>query len=520
MTVQKIDGYNIYNYFISGAHNLIRWEQNLNRINVFPVPDGDTGTNLAMTMRTIITEAKKHDSLSASLNSMSQIAVENAYGNSGMIFAQYLSGFAEEAGRRDHVTAAEFGDIAAAAARHAYEAVVHPKEGTILSVMKGWAAELRNSLASGDFEQSISDSVDKARHMVQQTREKMKVLRDAGVVDAGAKGFLIFLEGMLAYLKSGRILESEQAAQEELKAHVNLVPQADVLQNRFCTQLYIESKRSRQQIAESIDALGDSLVVAHRGSNYSIHIHTDHPETVMDRLAHTDTVRSHRVEDMKRQRDMVHERRHSIAIVTDSIADLPRAFADEQQISVIPIRLICDGVVYLDKVTMTPELFYRRMPEYRMNPTSAQPPISDFEETFEKLLPHYDSIIGIFVSSKMSGTVRQRVQGCGKESGRQKDIGDRLSCCRTLRHRGCWCAGPQNCAAKGARTTRSWMRSTRSMRSQSQAHAYLCKPAGSFEYDPGRADIENDGVYTGRAEAEAGDLDRRRKAKAACIKRR
>ncbi len=406
MKIQNIDGHSIYNFFISGANNLIYNEHSLNKINVFPVADGDTGTNLALTMKSIVTKSVKHDNFNKSMTSISEIAIENAYGNSGMIFAQYLNGFAVESKEKESLTISEFIDIAGKAVLYAYEAVVNPKEGTILSVMKDWTSELKNNLSISDFEKMFEMSVHKAKDFVDQTKYKMKVFLDNDVVDAGAKGFLIFLEGMLEFIKSGKTPAFSNTDDFKLEEHINIVTNTEVTENRYCSQFYIETKKKPAFFKNELKDLGDSVVITGSENRLKIHIHTDNPEKTMSFLAKEETIISQKIEDMKLKANIIHRRKNTIGIVTDSIADLPQSFIDNEQITVIPINLICDTNVYLDKITITPSQFYENINKYKMNPTSAQPSSTVFENTFSDLLNYFDSVIGIFVSNEMSGTYK------------------------------------------------------------------------------------------------------------------
>jgi len=419
-----IDGHRIYNYIISGANNLICSEQNLNKINVFPVADGDTGTNLALTMKTIVTKSKKDMNFHNSMLSISRVAVENAYGNSGMIFAQYLNGFAIETKEKEKLTIEEFVEIAGKAANYAYEAVASPKEGTILSIMKGWALELKTNSNILDFEKMFEKSIEKVKAMVDETKFKLKVLMEYNVVDAGAKGFLIFLEGILQFMKSGTTQLVYQETDLTLNEHTNIIMNNEVTNNRYCSQFFIETKKSAAYFKDKLSEYGDSLVVTGSESHLHIHIHSDVPEKVMAFLLSEGMMLSQKIEDMKLMSDIIHRRKYSIGIVTDSIADLPKSFTDAEQITIIPVNLICDSVVYLDKLTMTPEIFYQNANTYKMNPTSAQPSSTVIEKAYSTLLQHFDSVIGIFVSKEMSGTFdnAQRVAREFSQNGKKISI--------------------------------------------------------------------------------------------------
>ncbi len=422
MDTMIIDGHNVYDYFISGAKKVIHHEKILNSINVFPVADGDTGTNLALTMKMVLLKSKKNKNLNDTLNSISEVAVENAYGNSGMIFAQFLNGFSIEAENKKSVTAQEFAEIAQKAAGHAYSAVGSPKEGTILSVMRDWAKELKETVHNSEFETTFKDSVDKARNFVEKTKYKMKVFVENNVVDAGAKAFLIFLEGILEFIKNGIVENSLVLADVELNTHKNELISYEVTDNRFCSQFYIETKKSMQDIKQSLIQYGDSLVVTGKDNHYKVHIHTDYPDRVMDSLTAESTVISQKIEDMKIASDIIHNRKNKIGIVTDSIADIPQELIDSEQITVIPVNLICDSTLYLDKLTITPESFYKKLNDFEMNPTSAQPSAALLERNFKMLLEHFDSVIGIFVSKKMSGTYNSAVKVAKKLAKDGKEI--------------------------------------------------------------------------------------------------
>ncbi len=418
----KINGNRIYNIFISGAQKLIYSEKSLNNINVFPVADGDTGTNLAMTMKMVVSNSKKDRNLSKTLSSIAEIAIENAYGNSGMIFAQFLNGFAKESELMAEISIQEFAEIAEKASHYTYEAVKSPKEGTILSVIRDWAKDLKTKLHHVDFEKFIQDSVEKARTLVAETTQKLKVLKDNNVVDAGAKGFLMFLEGMLEYLRSGKITNDFKAENLKLQNHTNIYKNTDVEINRYCTQMYIETNKTSAEIKALVAVYGDSIVVTGRNNRQQVHIHTDVPQEVVTTLTTHGTLISQKIEDMKLTNNIIHNRKYEVGIVTDSIADISQEILDNEQITIIPINLICDGVVYLDKLTMTPDMFYKKIDTFKMNPTSAQPSYNTIERAFSGLVNHFDSVIGIFVSKRMSGTFNNAQKVVGKLMQQGKKI--------------------------------------------------------------------------------------------------
>ena len=415
-----IDGRSLYSFIVSGARNLIVNEHQLNRINVFPVADGDTGTNLALTMKTVLSKAKSQDRADVTMDSIAKAAVENAYGNSGMIFAQYLNGLAIGLKDKATITKDEFVHVVENAVDHAYQAVASPKEGTILTVMSQWSVDMRNNITD-EFEELFEKSVNSAKDVVEQTKFKLKVLLDNNVVDAGAKGFLFFIEGILHFIKTGK-LDDEQFKAAELDDMEEIYPDTNVGENRFCSQFLVRSDKPVEYFKELLENQGDSLVVTNKEGYTQVHLHTKEPAAIMSMLVKEGQVTSHKVDDMQLQANLIHKPKSKIAIVTDSIADLPKSIIDDEQITVLPLNLIVESTVYLDKVTMTPDYFYQYLDEYTMNPTSAQATPEVIERIFSAVLNSADAVIGIFVSSKMSGTYNNIKRVVDKMDTKGKNI--------------------------------------------------------------------------------------------------
>jgi uncharacterized protein len=402
MTKYIIDGHRLYDFVASGAQNLIVNEHNLNRINVFPVADGDTGTNLALTMKNILSNAKKDVSAKLTMDSIAKVAIESAYGNSGMIFAQYLNGLAIEIGDKETITQEEFVLATQSAVKYAYEAVASPKEGTILTVMKEWSNQLKENI-TGEFEHIFESSLLNAKKVVEQTKYKLKVLLDNDVVDAGAKGFYYFIEGISQFIKTGN-LETLKFKAAQMEDFVEIHPDTNVGENKYCSQFLVETNKDKSYFQQLLSPLGDSLVVTSKDDHVQVHLHTKSPELIMEALVKEGTVLSHKIDDMQLQANLKFQPRSKITIVTDSIADVNKELLEKENIVVIPLNLIVDSTVYLDKLTMTPDLFYRHLDDYRMNPTSAQATIETIERIFNQVLQSSDEVIGLFVSAKMSGT--------------------------------------------------------------------------------------------------------------------
>lgn len=206
MKISYLDGPRLYYAFMVGGNEVIKDQKYLNKINVFPVPDSDTGTNLASTMRSIAEGAVPNPSFYKTVHSIADMALSGARGNSGIIFAQFLYGISEEIKNVNRISTSSFGEIVKKAVQYAYRSVVSPVEGTMLTVMKDWAeAVYQQRTKKQDFVELLSYSLQVTKKSLIETRYKLPVLTKAGVVDAGAKGFVDFLEGITNFIKKGKL---------------------------------------------------------------------------------------------------------------------------------------------------------------------------------------------------------------------------------------------------------------------------------------------------------------------------
>lgn len=201
MRISYIDGPRLRRSLLAACEYAQLQRSELNRINVFPVPDRDAGTNLALTVQAIADRLRKSDARDFDIvaEEVAQAAVLGARGNVGVMLSHFLLGFAEKAGGQARITAEEFGQALRAGADRLQEALENPVEGTILTVIRDTAVAALEAKAD-DFQQLMECLLDKARHSLERTPELLPVLRKAGVVDAGAKGFVHLLEGVVHYI--------------------------------------------------------------------------------------------------------------------------------------------------------------------------------------------------------------------------------------------------------------------------------------------------------------------------------
>ena len=211
----ELDGRNLYYTFIAGARKVIEHQVELNKINVFPVNDGDTGTNLASTIRAVIDSLHPHRSYKITADRIAETTLMNARGNSGIIFAQFLYGMSTETGNYKTITISQFAESIKKSVRYIYEAVSNPVEGTMLTVIKDWANYIyENRYRITDFNELFISSMNVLNKSLIETKSKLAVLAKANVVDAGARGFVFFVEGITDFIASRNLKELIQVRAE------------------------------------------------------------------------------------------------------------------------------------------------------------------------------------------------------------------------------------------------------------------------------------------------------------------
>ncbi len=405
MKISYLDGPRLYYAFMVGGNEVIKDQKYLNKINVFPVPDSDTGTNLASTMRSIAEGAVPNPSVHKTLRSIAEMALSGARGNSGLIFAQFLHGISEEIQNVKRISTISFGKIVKKAVQYAYKSVVSPVEGTMLTVIKDWAEAVYQQRAKmRDFVELLSYSLQVTKKSLIETRYKLPVLAKAGVVDAGAKGFVDFLEGITNFIKRGRLkkIPKPTVLWEDEGFHV--YKDKDAIEHRYCTEaLFVGKGMDLDKLREEIIPFGSSAIVAGSEEKVRFHIHTDHPADLFYRLKDYGTVAQLKADDMQKQYEASYERKSKIALVTDSSCDLPQEIIDEYQIHVIPFNLSFGDNLFLDKLTITPDQFYTLLKASRDHPKTSQPPLKTVQNLFSFLASHYESIIVVNISDKLSG---------------------------------------------------------------------------------------------------------------------
>lgn len=308
MTTQHIDGRELKNMIISGANNLENNKVSVNALNVFPVPDGDTGTNMSLTMQSAVKEIKaaKNNEVRTVAEAAANGSLMGARGNSGVILSQIFRGFAKAVKNESKLTAKTLAAALMEGSNTAYKAIMKPTEGTILTVIRE-TGEYATKVAEtcSDPMELMEETIKKANEVLQKTPEMLPVLKNAGVVDAGGKGLIYILEGMYHFLKTGSLLELNEDAAEPEVQEVPLeraVFKAEDIAFGYCTEFFIKGKNiDREKFKRDIEALGDSMVVVGEEELVKVHIHTDNPGKILELALQNGELSKIKIDNMREQ---------------------------------------------------------------------------------------------------------------------------------------------------------------------------------------------------------------------------
>ena len=397
---------------ISGARKVISQRDRLNKINVFPVPDGDTGSNMAFTLGSVLTGAlnRKANSSGDLMRRVSDYAIDGARGNSGAILAQFFTGISEQLGSNTVASLEQMSLAIKNGAQTARQALSHPVEGTIVTVISAFADALHLNHEKVHFQQWFEVALCNAKKALANTPNQLSVLQKAGVVDAGGQGFVDMLEGVFQFIKEGRIdlndeVENCNADLEVANAHLELA-ECD-FEHRWCTEcLILGEGLDRSSLQTAINNLGAScVVVAGSTSRIRLHAHVANPTQLFEVAGKFGRVESTKADDMQAQARTAAGIK-SVVVVTDSAADLPESLIEQLNIHSVPLRLSFGEKDYLDKVGLSTHDFYHKLRTEIVLPKTSQPSPGDFRRQFEFLLSHHPEVVYVGLSRAVSGTLQ------------------------------------------------------------------------------------------------------------------
>ncbi len=418
MRIAYLDGPRLRRSLLAGCEYIQQQRRELNRINVFPVPDGDTGTNLSLTVQAIADHLRRNKDrdFHAVAHEAAQAAVLGARGNAGMMLSHFLLGFAADTTGKARIYTEEFGIALKAGSERLYSALERPVEGTILTVMRDTAvAALEVRLH--DFQQLMSFLAERARASLDRTPDLLPVLKKAGVVDAGGKGFVHLLEGVVHYIQGDPLVSAEgPQAFSETPAAVGFAEYpAEAEIYRYCTEALVrgvdlpEQKAVRERLREE----GDSLIVVRSDQVLKVHIHTDEPDGVFAYLKTLGALVTHKAEDMRAQHAATERAVHGhltlarrpVGIVTDSACDLPEEIIRAHGIKVVPLVLVRGEEILRDGVDISADEFHQALRRKGDLPTTSQPPPGAFVDAYARAAEEAEEVVGIMVGSNLSGTL-------------------------------------------------------------------------------------------------------------------
>ena len=322
MALQQIDAKMLSKMFLAGAKNLENKKEWINELNVFPVPDGDTGTNMTMTIMSAAREVSalgEDADMAALCKAISSGSLRGARGNSGVILSQLFRGFTKSIKEEQVLDIPVLTRAFDKAVETAYKAVMKPKEGTILTVARGASDKAKELCEDGaeDLEQFLGSVIEHARYVLSQTPEMLPVLKQAGVVDSGGQGLMQVVKGAFdgltgkcsdfSFEDAGILKPSSEKAPQSAGASRTDIDTADI-RFGYCTEFIIKlekeySQKDEDELKKYLGSIGDSLVVVSDDEIVKIHVHTNHPGLAFEKGLTYGSLSRMKVDNMREEHE-------------------------------------------------------------------------------------------------------------------------------------------------------------------------------------------------------------------------
>lgn len=417
----------------AGIRHLFQRREYIDRINVFPVPDGDTGTNMAFSFKVIHEAVRNVHGLTMKqlMTRVADASLDGSRGNSGAIMAQYFHGFSEALGNRAFMNAAEMAKASSMGARAAWTAMSEPVAGTLPTVLEDFSTALERKTQQGvdDIRELFEYGLQSARESLARTPDLLPVLKQAGVVDAGGQGFVDLLEGIWTFIDSGETDDVEADVEDMLSAS-STVMEMDAGAHRFCTECVIEGTAlDRVLIMKQLEQLDcSSLVVAGGRKRVRVHIHVNNPGEAYLACEEFGELHQQKVDDMQRQHGLMNQA-GQVAIVTDSGADIPLEEQERLAIHMVSARLNFGATEYIDHVSLLPADLYRMLEDCKEMPKTSQPPVGDFSRQYDLLTGHGYDVMSVGLSEALSGTTQAARTAAEQFAGRVRVFDTKSASC-------------------------------------------------------------------------------------------
>ncbi len=403
MVFDELNAKELHTAIINGCHRLMGQRDELNRINVFPVADGDTGDNMASVCAAIIEYSEIKDDVNATLDSIAQIAIISSRGNSGILLAHFFLGLHQHIDSSDKLKLDNLSAAFKKIAKEINSVLSTPVEGTILTLIKKLAEFTHLQNQAGSIAKTMSIITPMLKKEVEHTATTLKLAREASVVDAGALGFYYFIEGFSDFLATGVTLESSSAHKiHPSQAHQHQLNEQP--QFRYCTEAILKNSLvNPQELLKQLNNVGDSIAAIGTKDLLKIHLHTNEPHHLFSTLYKLGTVKYPKVDDMQRQHEVQCAKKHAIALVTDSSADLPQELLDKYQIHTIALNIHIGDHDFLDKYSFESNDFYKQLGHMAVYPKTSCISPHQVRQYLNNLRAHYSHVLILSISSAMSG---------------------------------------------------------------------------------------------------------------------
>jgi DegV family protein with EDD domain len=404
--VNYLDGRRYLYAVLAGCQEIIDHEEELNQINVFPIPDNDTGLNLKKTLLPIVNNPPFHISeINLVSREIANLAAQSAMGYSGIIFAEIFLGLAEAMRDFTKIRPQILGQITASAVNKAEGALELPVEGTIITVLREWSSEInRICSTTEDFVLLLKLAYQRAFSALKNTTYLLEVLKKNGVVDAGGKAWVLFLHGFQKSIEKGNLRSIPQAK----KSKLNLVMKSKQIAP-FCVECCVKAEKlDRKSLIKKLNEIGQDLVFYGASRFAKVHLNTNNPEKAFDQISAFGCLSAKRVFELHSNPKPKNE--DSMCLLSDSTCDLPDNIVENSPVYFVPIKVHFGSQTYTDRWDIIPDEFYRMMDTSFIVPKTSQPSLQDFTRIFSHLLIHYSSIISVQLSRGLSGTYQTAVQ--------------------------------------------------------------------------------------------------------------
>ena len=355
MSVKRINGVQLEQMLRNGLANLRLHEKEINQLNVFPVPDGDTGTNMRMTLEHGLQSAHSTTEAGEYLKALAAGTLLGARGNSGVILSQFFYGFAQELSRDALIGPGELRSGLIRGYRVAYDAVISPVEGTMLTVAREGIEHIRAQITrNSGIDMILSMYTAEMRKTLAQTPEMLAVLKESGVVDSGAAGFILIFEGMLKYLRGEQMDDGERIVRESAEPEgpdLSLFDENSAFVDGYCMEFILqlmnakeyEHKFRLQAYIRALEKLGESIVCVQNEKRIKVHIHTKKPAIIIQYSQKYGEFLTFKLENMQlqhneRDRSIRPEKHKALAIVA-----VVNGFGMRKQFESLGVDFVIDG---------------------------------------------------------------------------------------------------------------------------------------------------------------------------------